>query len=149
MALERRRTSPRASAGAPYDFIRVPPIAGPRTVLWTPMNIQAPLSSSNRVTTSSPFHPSIRSSNIGRQSSEGPFGERSRPIRYNSSPMQVPSQDSRALDQRAQGTCYGFVVRSALPFSYLRLGGAKEVLRVEEGSNSVPAVGEPLYERLP
>jgi hypothetical protein len=63
--------------------------------------------------------------------------------------MQVPSQDSRALDQRAQGTCYGFVVRSALPFSYLRLGGAKEELRVEEGSNSVPAVGEPLYERLP
>jgi hypothetical protein len=60
--------------------------------------------------------------------------------------MPVPSRDSGAVDQ---GTCYGFVVRSALPFSYLRPGGGTDELRVEEGGVAAPAGGDPLYERLP
>lgn len=63
--------------------------------------------------------------------------------------MPASSPAAGSADRPARGTCYGFEVRSPLPFSYLRRGRGKDELRVEEGSDPTPAVGEPLYERLP
>ena len=66
-----------ASSGAGYGFMRVPPIAGPSTVECTPMNIQVPVGSSKRVTSSSPSQPAsvprtrAQSSRTSRTSGRG------------------------------------------------------------------------------
>ncbi len=58
--------------------MRVPPIAGPRRVEWTPINIQAQVAASNRTTTSSPSQPRNDSSNtalslgVTKQQKESP-----------------------------------------------------------------------------
>ena len=65
MAAESRSTSPSASSGDTYTFMRVPPNPGPSVVEWTPTNIHVDDSASNRVATNSPSQPRMSSSNIG------------------------------------------------------------------------------------
>lgn len=65
------------------------------------------------------------------------------------SPPAPPSANEAERDEPSQGTCYGFGVRSALPFVYLRGGRSASTIDVREKDVVYDFSEEVLFERLP
>jgi hypothetical protein len=61
----------------------------------------------------------------------------------------TPPSTTDAQIGELQGNCYGFHVRSSLPFTYLRQGGTDDVLDVVELELRVTPTADPVMEWLP